>query len=85
MTVSAVQFVLLLKKHYSVYSCSHCHGQGSTICGTCRGKQQLLVYISLTVKWCFFNIVYLPIVSLKDMKAINMHRYFILIIGVQQL
>lgn len=62
MTVSTVQLLLLkstASKHYSFYSCSHCHGQGSTVCGTCHGKQQLLVYINLTVKWCVFNIVYL--------------------------
>ncbi|KAM6925114.1 protein SSUH2 homolog [Xenentodon cancila] len=32
-------------------NCSHCHGQGSKQCDTCLGKQQLLVYINLTVKW----------------------------------
>ncbi|XP_041655354.1 protein SSUH2 homolog isoform X1 [Cheilinus undulatus] len=32
-------------------NCSHCHGQGSKQCETCHGKQQLLVYIKLTVKW----------------------------------
>lgn len=32
-------------------NCSHCHGQGSQQCPTCHGKQQLLVYINLTVKW----------------------------------
>lgn len=32
-------------------SCSHCHGQGSKVCSMCHGKQQLLVYINLTVKW----------------------------------
>ncbi|XP_041859943.1 protein SSUH2 homolog isoform X2 [Melanotaenia boesemani] len=32
-------------------NCSHCHGQGSKQCDICRGKQQLLVYIKLTVKW----------------------------------
>uniref|UniRef100_A0A8D0D1E6 Ssu-2 homolog, related sequence 1 n=1 Tax=Sander lucioperca TaxID=283035 RepID=A0A8D0D1E6_SANLU len=32
-------------------NCSHCHGQGSKKCETCHGKQQLLVYINLTVKW----------------------------------
>ncbi|XP_029994002.1 protein SSUH2 homolog isoform X1 [Sphaeramia orbicularis] len=32
-------------------NCSHCHGQGSKQCPTCHGKQQLLVYINLTVKW----------------------------------
>lgn len=36
----------------SFYSCHHCHGQGSKQCTTCRGKQQLLVYINLTVTWC---------------------------------
>uniref|UniRef100_A0A3Q4BXQ7 Ssu-2 homolog, tandem duplicate 1 n=1 Tax=Mola mola TaxID=94237 RepID=A0A3Q4BXQ7_MOLML len=35
--------------------CNHCsgrgrEGQGSTLCSMCRGKQQLLVYIDLTVK-----------------------------------
>lgn len=38
-------------KHVCGYSCSHCHGQGSKQCSTCHGKQQLLVYINLTVKW----------------------------------
>lgn len=38
-------------KHNCGSSCSHCHGSGSTECSMCRGKQQLLVYISLTVKW----------------------------------
>ncbi|XP_060913075.1 protein SSUH2 homolog isoform X1 [Labrus mixtus] len=32
-------------------NCSHCHGQGSKQCDTCHGKQQLLVYINVTVKW----------------------------------
>uniref|UniRef100_A0A3Q3M0M3 Ssu-2 homolog, related sequence 1 n=1 Tax=Labrus bergylta TaxID=56723 RepID=A0A3Q3M0M3_9LABR len=32
-------------------NCSQCHGQGSKQCDTCQGKQQLLVYINLTVKW----------------------------------
>ncbi|XP_053173366.1 protein SSUH2 homolog [Scomber japonicus] len=32
-------------------NCNHCHGQGSRQCDTCHGKQQLLVYIKLTVKW----------------------------------
>ncbi|TDH10382.1 hypothetical protein EPR50_G00075060 [Perca flavescens] len=32
-------------------NCIHCHGQGSKQCETCHGKQQLLVYINLTVKW----------------------------------
>ncbi|XP_011600815.1 protein SSUH2 homolog isoform X1 [Takifugu rubripes] len=32
-------------------NCSHCHGQGSSLCSMCHGKQQLLVYINLTVKW----------------------------------
>lgn len=62
MTVSTVQLLLLqstASKHYSFYSCNHCHGQGSSVCDTCRGKQQLLVYINLTVKWCVFNTVYL--------------------------
>lgn len=53
-------------KHYSVCSCSHCHGQGSKQCDTCRGKQQLLVYINLTVKWCYFlNTVYLSTLFLS--------------------
>lgn len=51
-------------EYYSVCSCSHCHGQGSKQCDTCRGKQQLLVYINLTVKWChFLNIVCLSTMS----------------------
>ncbi|XP_053281430.1 protein SSUH2 homolog isoform X1 [Pleuronectes platessa] len=32
-------------------NCSHCGGQGAKICEVCQGKQQLLVYIKLTVKW----------------------------------
>lgn len=32
-------------------NCSSCHGQGSRQCDVCNGKQQLLVYIKLTVKW----------------------------------
>ncbi|XP_038127294.1 protein SSUH2 homolog isoform X1 [Cyprinodon tularosa] len=32
-------------------NCIHCHGQGSKQCEICHGKQQLLVYINLTVKW----------------------------------
>uniref|UniRef100_A0A3Q3KEL1 Ssu-2 homolog n=1 Tax=Monopterus albus TaxID=43700 RepID=A0A3Q3KEL1_MONAL len=32
-------------------NCMHCHGQGSKQCDTCHGKQQLLVYINLTIKW----------------------------------
>nr|XP_057908299.1 protein SSUH2 homolog isoform X1 [Doryrhamphus excisus] len=32
-------------------NCHHCQGQGSTQCPTCQGKQQLLVYINLTIKW----------------------------------
>ncbi|KAI3356904.1 hypothetical protein L3Q82_003551 [Scortum barcoo] len=32
-------------------NCNHCHGRGAKQCDTCCGKQQLLVYISLTVKW----------------------------------
>ncbi|XP_068454711.1 protein SSUH2 homolog [Clinocottus analis] len=32
-------------------NCSHCQGQGAKQCDTCQGKQQLLVYIRLTVKW----------------------------------
>ncbi|XP_076022541.1 protein SSUH2 homolog isoform X2 [Genypterus blacodes] len=32
-------------------NCPHCQGQGAKICGICKGKQQLLVYINLTVKW----------------------------------
>uniref|UniRef100_A0A3P8X1A0 Ssu-2 homolog, related sequence 1 n=1 Tax=Cynoglossus semilaevis TaxID=244447 RepID=A0A3P8X1A0_CYNSE len=32
-------------------NCSHCQGQGSRTCEVCQGKQQLLVYIRLTVKW----------------------------------
>lgn len=43
----------------SFYSCNQCHGQGSKVCTTCQGKQQLLVYINLTVTWCFFDTVYL--------------------------
>ncbi|TNN42728.1 Protein SSUH2 [Liparis tanakae] len=31
--------------------CSFCHGEGAMQCDTCHGKQQLLVYIHLTVKW----------------------------------
>uniref|UniRef100_A0A3B5KY41 Ssu-2 homolog, related sequence 1 n=1 Tax=Xiphophorus couchianus TaxID=32473 RepID=A0A3B5KY41_9TELE len=31
-------------------NCAHCHGQGSKQCTTCHGKQQLLVFILLTVK-----------------------------------
>lgn len=36
------------------FSCIHCHGQGSKQCEICHGKQQLLVYINLTVKWYSF-------------------------------
>ncbi|XP_047438002.1 protein SSUH2 homolog isoform X2 [Mugil cephalus] len=32
-------------------NCNFCHGRGSSQCSVCHGKQQLLVYISLTVKW----------------------------------
>ncbi|XP_028266051.1 protein SSUH2 homolog isoform X2 [Parambassis ranga] len=32
-------------------NCNFCHGQGSSQCEECKGKQQLLVYINLTVKW----------------------------------
>ncbi|XP_051915819.1 protein SSUH2 homolog isoform X1 [Hippocampus zosterae] len=32
-------------------NCHFCHGQGFKQCPTCHGKQQLLVYINLTVKW----------------------------------
>ncbi|KAM9342662.1 protein SSUH2 homolog isoform 1-T1 [Pholidichthys leucotaenia] len=32
-------------------NCNFCHGQGSKQCDVCHGKQQLLVYIKLTVKW----------------------------------
>ncbi|XP_029974113.1 protein SSUH2 homolog isoform X2 [Salarias fasciatus] len=32
-------------------NCTRCHGQGAMQCDICRGKQQLLVYINLTVKW----------------------------------
>ncbi|KAK5863740.1 hypothetical protein PBY51_000749 [Eleginops maclovinus] len=32
-------------------NCSHCQGQGAMQCNTCLGKQQLLVYINLSVKW----------------------------------
>uniref|UniRef100_A0A668UQR0 Ssu-2 homolog n=1 Tax=Oreochromis aureus TaxID=47969 RepID=A0A668UQR0_OREAU len=36
-----------------------CHGQGSRQCDVCKGKQQLLVYIKLTVKWCILMKNYL--------------------------
>nr|XP_057929193.1 protein SSUH2 homolog isoform X2 [Doryrhamphus excisus] len=32
-------------------NCRHCQGQGFMECPTCKGRQQLLVYINLTVKW----------------------------------
>ncbi|XP_028307914.1 protein SSUH2 homolog isoform X2 [Gouania willdenowi] len=32
-------------------NCNHCNGQGSRQCDVCRGKQQLLVYINLTINW----------------------------------
>lgn len=62
-------------------SCSHCRGQGSTQCDICRGKQQLLVYINLTVKWCIFNIMQLLIVS--DLAEINSNtekQYLLLVV-----
>lgn len=39
------------------YSCNFCHGQGAIRCEECKGKQQLLVYINLTVKWYSIIIV----------------------------
>uniref|UniRef100_A0A1A8J9S4 Ssu-2 homolog n=3 Tax=Nothobranchius TaxID=28779 RepID=A0A1A8J9S4_NOTKU len=32
-------------------NCSHCQGRGLKSCDVCHGKQQLLVFIKLTVKW----------------------------------
>uniref|UniRef100_A0A8C7X317 DDB1 and CUL4 associated factor 1 n=1 Tax=Oryzias sinensis TaxID=183150 RepID=A0A8C7X317_9TELE len=35
----------------SIKNCNKCNGQGSKMCEICHGKQQLLVFINLTVKW----------------------------------
>ncbi|XP_072305841.1 protein SSUH2 homolog isoform X2 [Eucyclogobius newberryi] len=32
-------------------NCHHCHGNGVMQCPTCHGKQQLLVYINLSIQW----------------------------------
>lgn len=62
-------------------SCSHCRGQGSTQCGICKGKQQLLVYINLTVKWCFFKIMQLLIVSdLAEISTNTEKQYLLLVV-----
>ncbi|KAI5095351.1 protein SSUH2-like, partial [Silurus meridionalis] len=54
-------------------NCTWCHGQGSRDCDICRGKRQLLVFITLKIQWTTYKTDYV-VEQMSGLKSENLSK-----------